>query len=217
MDHENSMERLMRRRRESLESIAHWSKAAAAGNTVTAPAATARVVAEEKALDEIDAALLQADNTEALNREGAARERRKAEQDDAQFWFRRFMVSLQIGNGAALLSTISGVLGAERIEIVAPAASAPAESFAGGLVFAGLIPAILWADRQTWALSEMIVQSSRKVQVGRNPHPNQINTVAFVRTFFQLATFVASIISAYLFINGVRFVVVSLGRVSSST
>lgn len=64
------------------------------------------------------------------------------------FWFRRFILSLQIGNGAAFLATVTGMFQAEKdvLSIMAALAWAPALYFALGVGTAGALPLLMFAE-----------------------------------------------------------------------
>ena len=110
-----------------------------------------RIAEGEAKLDEFDAALVQTDLTEALQNQETQRAAERAEQENAAFWFRRFMLSLQIGNGAGFLASaaIVGQVEVEAMPVAAVLAWAPAAYFACGTAVAGALPLILAA--QAWA------------------------------------------------------------------
>lgn len=106
----------------------------------------------EAAIDQIDAALAQSNLTHAIQTEAAAREMAARSEENANFWFRRFMLSLQIGNGAGFLATaaVVGQVDAAAISLAAVLAWAPAAYFGLGTAAAGLLPlimaALVWAE-----------------------------------------------------------------------
>lgn len=73
----------------------------------------------------------------------------RADREVQDFWFRRFMLSLQIGNGAAFLATVAGLLQADKsvLPIIAALAWPPAMYFAMGVTAAGLLPLLMAAQR----------------------------------------------------------------------
>ncbi|MDO8900134.1 MAG: hypothetical protein Q7V15_02140 [Phenylobacterium sp.] len=105
----------------------------------------------EAELDRLDAALVQVQHTRAIESDLRARDRERAEAENATFWFRRFMLSLQIGNGAGFLAAASIVsqVDSEAIYMAAVLAWAPATYFALGTGAAGLLPLIMAAH--AWA------------------------------------------------------------------
>ena len=96
---------------------------------------------------QIDTALLQADNTAALQHAAEQREQARLSQDDAAYWFRRFMLSLQIGNGAGFVAALAGMLQGDEVGTVARLAAAPAVLFGFGVLIAGLLPGLLWFSK----------------------------------------------------------------------
>jgi hypothetical protein len=116
------------------------------------------LLAHNAALTQIDAALLQAENTSALNRDADGREQQKLANDDAAYWFRRFMISLQIGNGAGFLASLEAILHAEHMQAAIPLAGVPAVRFGLGVVMAGTLPAILWLQRLHWVAENPILR-----------------------------------------------------------
>lgn len=71
----------------------------------------------------------------------------RATREGREFWFRRFMLSLQIGNGAAFLATVAGLLQADKdiLSVMAVLAWAPAMYFGLGVGAAGLLPLLMVA------------------------------------------------------------------------
>lgn len=142
----------LKRRREELAAAIRAKQAKLGGQ----PGAVqrhleARIEESEDKLDQFDAALAQTELTEALQADAAAREAQRAEQENATFWFRRFMLSLQIGNGAGFLATaaVVGQVDAAAISLTAVLAWAPAMYFGLGTATAGLLPLIMAAS--AWA------------------------------------------------------------------
>ncbi|MFN4177367.1 hypothetical protein [Phenylobacterium sp.] len=153
MDASEAANRLQARRTELLQQVEGLQAAIRSGGSSERDDMLAQAQAE---LTQIDSALLGAANTEALNREAAAREAAKAAGDDAGFWFRRFMLSLQIGNGAGLAATLAGLQDTTDQRNFALLVVVPAQIFATGLITSGALPALLWAERlprlqRTWA------------------------------------------------------------------
>ncbi|MDP2213630.1 hypothetical protein [Phenylobacterium sp.] len=137
--------RLIRRREQLLKEIDELWRLVEQSDHTVAELHEGRINQAESALDRIDAALAQSNLTQALEAETAAREAAKAEQENATFWFRRFMLSLQIGNGAGFLATaaVVGQVDAEAISLAAVLAWAPATYFGLGTATAGLLPLIM--------------------------------------------------------------------------
>lgn len=94
------------------------------------------------------AAKAQSDLAEAQSADTASREDARLKQDDAAFWFRRFILSLQIGNGAGFVALAGGVLQADKPREVAVLAFPSFGWFAGGLILAGLVPGLLYLQRR---------------------------------------------------------------------
>lgn len=69
--------------------------------------------------------------------------------EDQAFWFRRFMTSLQIGNGAGFLAAVSGIVQADAnvLPIIATLIWPPATYFGLGVGAAGILPLMLAARR----------------------------------------------------------------------
>lgn len=113
-------------------------------------------ILEQKALnlardvDRLDAALVQANLTHAIEAETDAREATKAEQENTAFWYRRFMLSLQIGNGTGFLATLTAFSQADQTALATAAKFAlwPAYSFGIGVVAAGLLPLLAAFERR---------------------------------------------------------------------
>ncbi|RRN64292.1 hypothetical protein [Caulobacter sp. 602-1] len=80
----------------------------------------------------------------------------RAAREGRDFWFRRFMLSLQIGNGAAFLATVAGLLQADKdvLSVMAVLVWPPATYFGLGVGAAGLLPLLMFArqsvSRPTW-------------------------------------------------------------------
>lgn len=94
------------------------------------------------------AAAAQKDAAEAQDRATAEQEREKSAADGAEFWFRRFMLSLQIGNGAAFVALAGGILQADNPAAAAAVAAKSFALFGGGLTLAGIIPLLLFFARR---------------------------------------------------------------------
>lgn len=105
----------------------------------------------ERQLDSIDMALIQIEQTAAIEKGTAVREAQRHDAENATFWFRRFMLSLQIGNGAGFLATaaVVGQVDADAISLAAVLAWAPATYFGLGTGAAGLLPLVMAAH--AWA------------------------------------------------------------------
>ena len=95
------------------------------------------------------AAAAQLASAQALDRESEERERARAAGDDVSFWYRRFILSLQIGHAAAVLAIIGGTLQADDPKPVAAAMVWPGLFFAHGLLAAGMLPALQALHRLT--------------------------------------------------------------------
>ena len=133
------IERLHERRQQILNQIAGSDLAGFPTN----PALRA-LTAE---LATIESALIQADNTTAINDAAAQRALEVAQRDDAAFWFRRFILSLQIGNGAALLAALSGALQATDVREAAESIRWATAFFGLGVILAGALPGAIWLQR----------------------------------------------------------------------
>lgn len=101
----------------------------------------------EQELDKIDSMLMQSDLTGALEADTAAREADRAERENFTFWFRRFMLSLQIGNGGGFLATVAAVQQADpaSLSTLAKLLALPVTFFGIGTILAGLLPLIMAA------------------------------------------------------------------------
>lgn len=108
------------------------------------------LVTIEQTLAQIAATEAQAKATAAQVAATDAAERTRTAQDDAAFWFRRFMVSLQLANGAAFVAAVTGVLQADDLPRAAAVAASPTAWFALGILGSGLLPLVLWLERQPW-------------------------------------------------------------------
>ena len=73
----------------------------------------------------------------------------RTDREVRDFWFRRFMLSLQIGNGAAFLATVDGLFHADKevLPLMAALAWPPATYFGLGVASAGLLPLLMAAQR----------------------------------------------------------------------
>lgn len=76
-----------------------------------------------------------------------AEEARRSSQDDAAYWFRRFMTSLGIGHGAAFAAVLAGVGQSDNLRDAAAFAFWPSVLFGVGLLLAGLIPLGVFLQR----------------------------------------------------------------------
>ena len=120
---------------------------------------------------------------EATLRDTASRELDRERRDDSTFWYRRFMLSLQIGNGAAMLALMTGVMGAEQKDMMflSALAWAPAMYFGIGLVAAGCLPGLLagsralrgvtlfnegFTKRIAWAMSIIVIPMATTLAAG---------------------------------------------------
>lgn len=151
--------------------------------------------AAQSTVDTLDATIAQMENTEALNRAQAERDHAKAAEDDGNFWFRRFMVSLQVGNGGAVLALLTSLTSADDVGAVAGTLVVPVSVFGFGLVAAGLVPAFLWLARTAAA-------KSREFE---NMWPGRLYTNV-QGAFAHLAAY-AAIGSACLFAAGLVFAI----------
>lgn len=102
-------------------------------------------------IDKLDAALVQASLSQAIEAETQAREGARAEQENTTFWYRRFMLSLQIGNGTGFLATLTAFAQADADAWPAAARFAfwPAYHFGAGVVAAGLLPLLVAFERHS--------------------------------------------------------------------
>jgi len=81
---------------------------------------------------------------------------RLVDREEELHWFRRFFTSLAIGNGGAFAAIGAGIMQAESIGPAAQLGFWPISFFGAGTIFAGVIPAALWLDKQSqyWGTSE---------------------------------------------------------------
>lgn len=71
-------------------------------------------------------------------------EGRRADAEEAKFWFRRFFTTLGIANAAAFAALASGLLQADHPVELAPAVAPAMDKFIWGALAAGSIPLLLW-------------------------------------------------------------------------
>jgi hypothetical protein len=111
----------------------------------------------ELAIDAIDMALLQSAQTEAIERDTNSREALRLEAENAAFWDRRFMVSLQVGNGAGFLATVGAVFQApiEAAAMWAGPATLISGFFGVGTIAAGMLPSLAGIQTQAPAGSRI--------------------------------------------------------------
>lgn len=83
-------------------------------------------------------------NTEAIQAATAERERARAQQDDAAFWFRRYFTTVGVGNAALFAALISGVLQAQDVYATGALMHAGLERSGIGSGLALVIPGILY-------------------------------------------------------------------------
>lgn len=96
----------------------------------------------------IEQTLAQVESTEALRRDTSEREVERLKQDDASFWTRRFHTSLAIGNGAGFALVTSVLLQSQHIEQAIVFVWPSMCLFGPGLIFAGALPWLFWAQRR---------------------------------------------------------------------
>lgn len=111
----------------------------------------AHVAQARKALEDLPVAIAKIDaQVDDLSKTLTNRilEDERAAREGRDFWFRRFILSLQIGNGAAFLATVTGMFQAEKdvLSIMAVLAWAPALYFALGVGAAGVLPLLMFAQ-----------------------------------------------------------------------
>lgn len=110
-----------------------------------------------------EVAEVQREATEAQRAATAEAELTRLEAEGTDFWLRRFILSLQIGNGAAFLAVVSSILQAANFEFAARLAFPPALGFGFGVLFAGAIPFAMWFERRQRA--EVGDQVSRALSI----------------------------------------------------
>jgi hypothetical protein len=148
-------QRLIERRQALLEEVARFRRKAESNEGNNAYIHRIDMAEKEAELDVVDAALAQSDLTQALQADTAAREAARAaaqaEQENTTFWYRRFMLSLQIGNGTGFLATLTAFAQADPDAWVPAAGFAfwPAYYFGGGVVAAGLLPLLAAFERHS--------------------------------------------------------------------
>ena len=144
--------RLARRREEVIQRLAEIGNAPKQNTRgwEERPHLLQELVTIEQTLAQMAATAAQVASTAAQVEATEAAERMRIAQDDASFWFRRFVLSLQIANGAAFVAAVGGVLQADNLPVAAAAAASPTAWFALGIFGSGLLPLILWLERQAW-------------------------------------------------------------------
>lgn len=96
----------------------------------------------------IEQTLAQVESTNALRQDTHERESERLKQDDASFWSRRFHTSLAIGNGAGFALVTGALLQSQQIDRALVFAWPSICLFGPGLIFAGALPWLLWAQRR---------------------------------------------------------------------
>lgn len=141
--------RLLKRREELRKQLALYETDLRHGAWSDRDLIAKKIRDTEQDLDAVELAIAQTGFTDALD--AVTREAARAAQENATFWFRRFMLSLQIGNGAGFLAAaaVVGQADASAIHLAAVLAWAPAAYFAVGTAAAGLLPLIMAAH--AWA------------------------------------------------------------------
>jgi hypothetical protein len=134
-------ERLRTRRTEILARLAE----------IGIPKVGTRGFAERPSLNQelvtIEQTLAQVESTEALRRDTLEREIERLKQDDSSYWSRRFHTSLAIGNGAGFALVTGALLQSQQVDQALVFAWPSMSFFGPGLVFAGALPWLLWAQR----------------------------------------------------------------------
>jgi hypothetical protein len=100
--------------------------------------------ADGEAREELESLRKTLASQERQGRNAARLERRKERKAEAEYWFRQWMNSLAIGNGAGFLSVTSGLLQANRLELALTLVYAPLTYFALGLLAAGMLRMLVW-------------------------------------------------------------------------
>ena len=83
----------------------------------------------------------------AENNRADAADRDRLSRDDAAFWSRRFYTSLAVGNGVGFLTVSSALIQNAKSGWAVALGFAPLSYFALGVVFAGIIPFLVWRQR----------------------------------------------------------------------
>jgi len=148
---------------------------------------------KENAGEELETIRAIAARQERESRRAARLERHRERKAEADYWFRQWMNSLAIGNGAGFLAVTSGLLQAGRLERAITLVFAPLTYFALGLLFAGALRLLVWSTHTT-----KLGSLGEKVS--------------------QRATLAATTISALLFVCGITssvFEVAQFNKVAS--
>lgn len=91
-----------------------------------------------------EAARAQAANTVALEKATAQRERVRAEEDEASFWFRRVFTAAGVANAALFTACLASLIQVGFAPETARRVVDPMVGFAFGAGLAGLVPLALW-------------------------------------------------------------------------
>ena len=97
----------------------------------------------------IEQTLAQLEAAAAVRRDTEAREAERLHHDDASYWSRRFNTSLAIGNGAGFALVTGALLQSQHIDQALVFAWQPMCCFGPGLLCAGALPWLLWAQRRS--------------------------------------------------------------------
>jgi len=116
-------------------------------------------------MEEMQALREEVSDLEAEEADHSRRVDEAARREDAGFWFRRFMLGLQIANGGAFAAITAGVFQADDPALAARLVHAPYSLFAAGLLAAGLIPFALWGARVFAGRKNISIAFSSAAQV----------------------------------------------------
>ncbi|WP_428151415.1 hypothetical protein [Brevundimonas sp.] len=108
----------------------------------------------ENAQKEVDALILRdkrLDDSENERADAASLRRAEHREEQRQFWFRRFHLSVGLAHGAGLAAISSKVFDKDVSAATVSGAWWSLTAFVLGLLIAGLIPIALYFDRTRWA------------------------------------------------------------------
>lgn len=152
---------------------------------------------------EIEQILVQHEATKAQLQETATLEAERAKSEGADFWFRRFLLSLAVGNAAAFLALASGLLQADDPIAAAKLIRLPLQHFGHGLLAAGAIPAIMWARA---VKPETVSSFGLRADPNSPGHGPWVTMIA--TTFALVAVFVSAEMFAFGVLGSIRVVAV---------
>lgn len=120
----------------------------AGGDHIAAVNASISISKTERDIEEVERRLLQIEDREREEASAVATQAhldlRRAEREEAAFWFRRFFTTLGIANAAAFAALAGGLLQADDPIKLAPVAGPAMDAFIWGAIWAGSIPLLLW-------------------------------------------------------------------------